>query len=109
MLHYGPEARQDDPETSGKKHKLEIDLLLMDDESVGSEKTKAIVDELAKNYPIRYVSAALCVRYSTMTGLHAAANISTSRKSIYLTCPPAPNVATTPSEYIAGRRLKAKG
>lgn len=38
---------------AGKKHKLEIDLLLMDDESVGSEKTKAIVDELAKNYPIR--------------------------------------------------------
>lgn len=38
---------------AGKKHNLEIDLLLMDDESVGSEQTKAIVDTLAKEYAIR--------------------------------------------------------
>jgi len=35
------------------KHNLDIDLLLMDDESVGSDATKAIVDELSKKYAIR--------------------------------------------------------
>lgn len=38
---------------AGKKHNLEIDLLLMDDESVGSDATKEIVDNLARTYAIR--------------------------------------------------------
>ena len=50
---------------AGAKHKLEIDLLLMDDESVGSEQTKAIVDELANKYAIRY-DARFSVRYCTV-------------------------------------------